>query len=190
MCGNVKKEDLLVMKELAESKKVVAIGEIGLDYHYDNVNKLLQKELFKLQIELANELDLPIIIHNRESSVDVINILSNEIDSKNKGVFHCCEMNFELIKQALKLDYYISFAGPVTFKNAKKAKEAVDMVPLDRLLIETDSPYLAPEPRRGTVNTSANLKFIAEKIAEFKGVYVEEIAEITYNNTVRLFRIF
>ena len=179
--------DVNIIKELAKKDKVVAIGEIGLDYHYDGFQKEKQKELFKAQIQIANEANLPIIIHNRESSIDLINILKNEITANKKGVFHCCEMNQELIKQALSLGYYISFAGPITFKNAKKAKECVELVPLDRLLIETDSPYLAPEPFRGSINNSINVKIVASKIAEFKGLLIEEIAQITYKNTKRLF---
>lgn len=187
--GNVKKEDLLYIKELAQNKKVVAIGEIGLDYHYDNTNKNLQAKLFKELIEIANQVDLPIIIHNRDSNTDLINILKNEINANKKGVFHCCQMNIEFIKQALELDYYISFAGAITFKNAKKAKEVVEFVPLEKLLIETDAPYLAPDPYRGTINSSINVKLIAQKIAEFKNIPLEKVANTTYNNTTKLFEL-
>jgi len=183
--GNI---DLKEIKKLAKNNKVVAIGEIGLDYHYDT-DKEKQKALFKSQIELANDIGLPIVIHNRESSKDLLDILKNEINANKRGVFHCCEMNFELIKEALKLDYYISFAGPVTFKNAKKAKDIIEYVPIEKMLIETDSPYLAPDPLRGTINTSKNIKIIAQKVAEFKEIAIEEVAEITYNNTKKVFNI-
>ena len=126
------------------SKKLVAIGEIGLDYYWSKENKDLQKQAFIKQIELANELDLPIVIHSRDASVDTIDILEKHKVNRT-GIFHCCQLNQELVRQALELGYYISFAGPITFKNSKNAPEVIKMVPIDRILIETDSPYLAPE---------------------------------------------
>ena len=156
------KEDLNKLYELSQNKKVKAIGEIGLDYHYENINKDLQKQYFINQIKIANDLNLPIIIHTRDAIYDTLEIVKNN-KCKNTGVFHCCPHNVELIKEALKIGYYISFSGTVTFKNAKGAKEAVNMVPLDRLLIETDSPYLAPEPYRGRRNNSINVKLTARK---------------------------
>ena len=173
----------------ALNDKVVAIGEIGLDYYWNKDNKELQKKIFKEQINLANELDLPIVIHTREAVMDTINILKNEMECKNKGVFHCCPLNIELIKEALKLGYYISFAGPVTFKNSKNANQVIEIVPLDRILVETDCPYLSPEPLRGTRNDSRNLKYTIAKIAEVKNIEVEEIAKITYENAKRIFKI-
>jgi len=182
-------ESLEQIQELAKQKKVVAIGEIGLDYYWNKENKELQQEIFIKQIEMANELSLPIIVHTRDAVEDIIDILKNKKQCKNKGVFHCCPLNRELIKEVLKLDYYVSFAGPVTFKNAKSADEVIDMVPLERMVIETDCPYLSPDPLRGRRNDSRNLKYIAEKIANVKGMKVEEIAEITYSNAKELFRI-
>ena len=135
-----------------------------------------------------NELKLPIVIHTREAVMDTIDILKNNPVDK-KGVFHCCPFNRELVKEALKLGFYISIAGPVTFKNSKNAEEIINMIPLDRILIETDSPYLAPEPVRGTRNDSRNVKYIAQKIAEFKNVSIEEIAKRTYENTKKIFEI-
>ena len=120
---------------------------------------------------------------------DVIDILKNKKQCKNKGVFHCCPLNRELVKEVLKLDYYISFAGPITFKNVKQADEIINMVPLEKIVIETDCPYLSPDPLRGKRNDSRNLKYIAKKIADVKGKTIEEIAEITYNNAMDLFRI-
>lgn len=154
------KEDLNKLYELSKNKKVKAIGEIGLDYHYENINKDLQKQYFINQIKIANDLNLPIIIHTRDAIYDTLEIVKNN-KCKSAGVFHCCPHNIELIKEALKIGYYISFSGTVTFKNAKGAKEAVNMVPLDRLLIETDSPYLSPEPYRGRRNNSINVKITA-----------------------------
>ena len=121
--------------------------------------------------------------------MDTLDILKNTCPTVKPGVFHCCPLNVELVKEALKLGFYISFAGPVTFKNSKNAREVVEMVPFDRMLIETDSPYLAPEPVRGTRNDSRNVKYVAEKLAEFKGVSVEEIAKCTYENALRVFDI-
>jgi len=177
------------MRELVEHESVVAIGEIGLDYYWNHENKELQKELFISQIELADELNLPIIIHTREASVDTIDILKNKMKCNKKGVFHCCPLNQELVKEALKLDFYISFAGPITYKNTKNAAEIINMVPLEKIVIETDCPYLSPEPKRGTRNDSRNIEYIAKKIAEIKNMEVEEVARITYENTKRLFSI-
>ena len=174
------------IEELAKSYKVVAIGEIGLDYYWNKENKEKQKEIFMEQIKLANKLDLPIVIHTREAVMDTIDILK-KIECKKRGVFHCCPLNRELVKEALKLGFYISFAGPVTFKNSKNAAEIINLVPIERILIETDSPYLSPEPVRGTRNDSRNVKYIAQKIADIKGLTVEEIAKQTYKNAEKIF---
>ena len=179
-----------ITKIIKENKtnKLVAIGEIGLDYYWNKENKELQTEAFIKQIDLANELNLPIVIHSRDASVDTINVIK-EHTVKKAGIFHCCQFNQEMIKQALELGYYISFAGPVTFKNSKNASDIVKLVPLDRILIETDSPYLSPEPNRGKRNDSKNVKFIAQKIANFKEMPIDEIAKITYENALRIFTI-
>ena len=169
-------------------KRIVAVGEIGLDYYWNKENKEIQKALFKKQIELANKYDLPIVIHTREAVYDTIDMLK-ENNINKKGVFHCCPLNRELIKEALKLGFYISFAGPITFKNSKNAEEIINMVPLEKILIETDSPYLAPEPKRGTRNDSRNVKYIAQKIAEFKQIELEKVAKATYENAMRIFNI-
>ncbi len=182
-------EQLEQIKELAQNKKNVAIGEIGLDYYWNQENKKEQKKAFYKQIELANNLNLPIVIHTREAIYDTLDILKNQITPNKKGIFHCCPLNLDLIREALKLGFYISFAGPVTFKNSKNAAEAIKMVPDDRILIETDSPYLAPEPNRGTRNDSRNVKYTAQKIADVKQMSLEEIAQITYENAKRIFKI-
>ena len=170
------------------SKKLVAIGEIGLDYYWNKENKELQKQAFSKQIELANELKLPIVIHSRDASVDTLDIIRNNRVEKN-GIFHCCQLNQELVRQALELGYYISFAGPITFKNSKNAPEIIKMVPIDRILIETDSPYLSPEPNRGKRNDCRNVKYVAQKIAEVKEITLEEIAQKTYKNAMKIFNI-
>lgn len=188
-----KEEELWIMleeiKEIGkQSKKIVAIGEIGLDYHWNEENKELQKQAFVKQIELANEMKLPIVIHTREAVMDTIEILKhNEVILK--GVFHCCPLNEELVKEALKLGFYISFAGPVTFKNSKNAIKVIEMVPIERILIETDSPYLSPEPFRGKRNDPRNVKYVAQKIADVKDISLEEVAKITYQNTKNIFRL-
>ena len=173
-----------------ENSKVLAIGEIGLDYYWEKDEKMreLQRKAFIEQISLANKLSLPIVIHTREAVMDTLKILK-ENNVKNKGVFHCCPLNRELVKEGLKLGFYISFAGPVTFKNSKNANEIIEMVPNDKMLIETDSPYLSPEPLRGRRNDPRNVKYIAKKIAEIKGISVDKVAEITYNNAKKIYKI-
>ena len=175
------KQQIEQIEKIAQSTKIVGIGEIGLDYYWNKENKELQKKAFINQIKLADKMDLPIIIHSREAVMDTIQILK-ENTPKRKGVFHCCPLNIELVKEGLKLGFYISLAGPITFKNSKNADEIIQMIPLEKMLIETDSPYLAPEPNRGTRNDSRNLKYLVEKIAQVKQREPEEIARITYNN--------
>ena len=177
------------IENLAQDKKVVAIGEIGLDYYWNKQNKEIQKHVFIQQIELANKLNLPIVIHTRDAIMDTLEILKNIKKPIKPGVFHCCPLNVELVKEAIKLGFYISCAGPVTFKNSKNAREVVELIPLDKILIETDSPYLAPEPVRGTRNDSRNVKYTAQKIAEFKNMPLEDIAKATYENALRVFDI-
>lgn len=190
IADNVENIDIEIkqLKEIAKNPKVVAIGEIGLDYYWNKENRELQKYAFIKQIELANELNLPIVIHTREAVNDTLEILK-EHPVNQKGVFHCCPLNRELVKEALKLDFYISFAGPITFKNSKNANEIISMVLNDKMLIETDSPYLAPEPYRGTRNDSRNVKYMAEKIASVKDIDVEEVANITNKNACTIFKI-
>lgn len=177
------------IKKLAiQNKKVVAIGEIGLDYYWRKDNKELQKLAFRAQIDLANELNLPISIHTRDAIDDMIQIIMNN-QVKKSGVLHCCPFNTELVKHGLEAGLYIGFGGTCTFKNSKNAKKIIDMVPLNRILVETDSPYLAPEPVRGTRNDPSNLVHIVNKIAEYKNISPEEIANITYKNAEKLFEI-
>ena len=169
------------------NKKVVAVGEIGLDYYWNTDNKELQTKAFIEQIKLANELDLPIVIHTRDAVYDTLEIIKNNPVNK-KGVFHCCPLNIELVKEAVKLGYYISLSGIITFKNAKP-DEIIKFVPEDKLLIETDSPYLSPEPNRGKRNDSSNLIYIINKIAEVKNEEPEKIAKKTCENAKKFFNI-
>jgi len=180
--------DIGKIREIAKNKKIVAIGEIGLDYYWNKENKEIQKEFFIKQIELADELNLPIVIHCRDAVMDTLDILKNVRNPKKRGIFHCCMLNKELIKEAIKLGFYISFSGNVTFKTAKP-EQAVNEVPLDKILIETDSPYLTPEPLRGTRNEPSNVKLVAKKIAEIKGMSIEEIAKITYENAEKIYGV-
>ena len=167
--------------------KVVAIGEIGLDYYWDDTYKAEQKELFRRQIELALELSKPIIVHDREAHGDSLELVSRYPELR--GVFHCYSGSAEMAKELLKRGWYLGFDGPITYKNARKNIETLEICPLDRILIETDSPYLSPVPMRGKRNDSRNLKYIAEKIAEVKGCAAEDIACAAYENGRRLFEI-
>ena len=180
-------KDIQKIKELVTSShKVVAIGEIGLDYHYDGFDKKMQETAFISQIKLANELKLPIAVHTRDAIDDTIQILRN-YKFEYGGVLHCCPFNRELVKHGIENDLYIAFGGTVTFKNSKNAEEIVKMVPKDKILIETDCPYLAPEPFRGTRNDSSNLKYVVEKIALILNCTPEEVAKFTYENAENLF---
>ena len=178
-----------IQKLIKENKKVVAVGEIGLDYHYGDENKENQKISFINQIEIANENLLPIIIHTRDAVDDTIDIIRNKVQIKTKAVLHCCPFNRELVKHGVEKGLYIAFGGTSTFKNSKNAEEIINMVPNDKILIETDCPYLAPEPVRGTRNDSSNLKYIVDKIAEFKRIDSESLAKITYENARNFFNL-
>jgi TatD DNase family protein len=175
--------------EMVKSPKVVAIGEIGLDYYYDYSPKDIQKYWFKRQLELAGELAMPVIVHDRDAHEDIIKILKESEISQIGGVMHCFSGGREMAKILLDMGFYLSFGGPVTFKNARKAVEVLQYVPMDRMLIETDSPYLSPEPLRGKRNDSRNVRLVAEKIAEIKGLDFEFVASETLNNAIRLFGI-
>ena len=181
--------DLEKIESLAQDKKVVAIGEIGLDYYWNKENKDLQKNIFVKQIEIANKMELPISIHTREAVYDTLDILKNRIKVKNTGIFHCCPLNIELIKEAVKLGFYISFSGNITFKNSKNANKCIEAVPIDKLLIETDSPYMTPEPYRGKRNNSIYVKLVAQKIAEVRNMELTDIAKITLENGKKVYKI-
>lgn len=182
-------EDLSWIKELSSHEKVVAIGEMGLDYHWDKSPKGVQKEVFRKQIALAKEVNLPIIIHNRDATEDVVTILKEEGAEEVGGIMHCFTGSAEVARQCMDMNFYISFGGPVTFKNAKKPKEVAKEIPNDRLLIETDCPFLTPHPFRGKRNEPSYVKYVAEQLAELKGLTYEEIASITTENAKRLFRM-
>ncbi len=170
--------------QLLGCEKAVAVGEIGLDYHWRDDNKAAQIECFKCQLRLANELDLPALIHDRDAHADMMEILQ---EVKPKGVVHCFSGSAEMAREIVKLGLYIGIGGVVTFKNAKKLVSVVEAIPLDKILLETDAPFMAPEPLRGRTNNSAYICFVAEKIAEIKGVTREEVLKINRQNVNALF---
>ena len=182
------KDDFDKLVEFINNNKIYAIGECGLDYHWTKENVLEQHELFKLQCDLAIKLDLPIIVHSRDAQKDTFDIIKS-YGGKLKGVMHCYSGSAELAKEYIKLGFYISLGGPVTFKNAKEPKEVATIVPEDRLLIETDSPYLAPTPFRGTRNESSYVKYVLEEIAKLRNIDAEKLDEITTKNAQNLFKI-
>lgn len=172
---------------LSAERKIVAVGEIGLDYHYEIASRTLQREVLAAQLSLADRLGLPVILHSREATSDMLETL--EAAPRVRGVMHCYSGSVETMKRLLKWDFYFGFGGSLTFKNNKKTVEAAAYAPLERILIETDSPYLAPVPMRGKRNTPAYVRYVAEKLAEIKGISTEEIARQTYLNAQRLFEI-
>ncbi|WP_078543214.1 TatD family hydrolase [Litchfieldia alkalitelluris] len=182
-------EDLHWIEELTAHPKVVAIGEMGLDYYWDKSPKDIQKEVFRKQIALAKKVKLPIVIHNRDATADIVEILKEENAAEVGGIMHCFTGSFEVAKQCMDMNFYISFGGPVTFKNAKQPKEVAKQIPLDRLLIETDCPYLTPHPFRGKRNEPSYVKYIAEQLAELKEVTFDEIAQKTSDNALKIFDI-
>lgn len=178
-----------ILKSFANRKKVVAIGEIGLDYYYDNSPRDLQRKWFKEQVNLAKQVDLPVVIHTREAAQETFDILKEAQDGSLRGVLHCYSGSVEMATEYIKLGFYISFAGPVTFKNARSIREVAKSVPLDRLLVETDCPYLTPEPNRGKRNEPIFVKYTAGTIADIRGITYEELAKVTNRNTRELFKI-
>lgn len=185
--GEMQDEDLETLADMAKHEKVVAVGEIGLDYHYDEPGRDMQKLWFEKQLRLAQTLNMPFIVHDRDAHQDTLELLK-KVGYYN-GVMHCFSGSCEMAKILLDLGFYISIAGQVTFKNAPKVKEVAKMVPADRLFIETDSPYLTPEPHRGERNNSANVKFTCAKIAELKGISAEELAKVTLENGKKFYGI-
>lgn len=175
------------LKSLSKEKKVVAIGEIGLDYYYDNAPRDLQKYWFEKQMEWSKEVNLPIVIHSREASQDTFDLV--EKVKPIGGLVHCYSGSLEMAKEYIKKGFYIGIGGTSTFKNAKKIIEVIKELPLSAILIETDAPYLSPVPFRGKRNDSSNLKYIVEKIAEIKSMEIEEVASVTKDNGMKLFKI-
>lgn len=186
--GDMTEADLEEYRSMAQHKKVVAIGEIGLDYYYDDVPRDIQKHWFDRQMALAAELQMPVVVHNRDAHGDSMDMV-RKWAGRVTGVFHCFSGSAEMAQELTKLGWYVSFTGVVTFKNARRALEAVAATPMDRIMIETDAPYLAPVPYRGRRNHSGYVPEVAKKIAEIKGMTLEEVAKITTENGKRFFRI-
>lgn len=174
-------------RALCQNPRVRAIGEIGLDYHYDDIPREIQKNAFRMQLALARELSMPVVVHEREAHEDGMRIIDEFPEVK--GVFHCYSGSLEMAKELVKRGWYIGFTGVVTFKNARKAVEVAEKIPLDRILIETDCPYMAPEPFRGRRNDPSLVPFVAKKIAALRGISAEAAAAATAENARRLFRI-
>jgi len=184
---DMKEGDLEWIESLCAHPKVVGIGEIGLDYYWDTSPKEVQHQVFREQIRLARRLGLPIVIHNRDAHADVVRLLKEENASEVGGIMHCFSGSWEIAKQCLDMNFYLSFGGPVTFKNAVQPKEVLAKTPLDRLLVETDSPYLTPHPYRGKRNESSYVRLVAEAAAEIKGIDLEEIMRNTTENALQVF---
>lgn len=188
--GGLCEEDMQTIKKVCTNPKIKAVGEIGLDYFYDDdVPHELQKKWFARQIELAHEVDLPIIVHDRDAHRDTLDILRACNAEKCGGVVHCFSGSCETAREVLDLGFYIAFGGVLTFKNARRAVESAVYVPIDRILLETDAPYLAPVPHRGERNNSALMRYTAEKLAEIKGMTVSEVEDITLKNAKNCYRI-
>ncbi len=184
---DMKEENLEHLLHMAAYDKVVAIGEIGLDYHYEHSPKSVQKLWFREQLKLAKELDLPVVIHSREASKDTYDLIMEAKLGDRKGVIHCYSGSVEMAKDYIEEGFYIGIGGVITFKNAKKLKEVVKAIPLSKILIETDAPYLAPIPHRGKRNDSTYLKYIIDEIAIIKGVSPDEVEQATYDNGKKMY---
>ena len=185
---NMTEADLEEYRRMSAHKKVVAIGEIGLDYYYDDVPRDIQKYWFDRQMAMAADLDMPVVVHNRDAHGDSMDMVRKWAD-RVSGVMHCFSGSAEMAQELTRLGWYVSFTGSVTFKNARRALEAVAATPIDRIMIETDAPYMAPVPYRGRRNHSGYVPEVAKKIAEIKGLTLEEVASITTENGKRFFRI-
>lgn len=182
-------EDMVELYHMSQQNKIIAIGEIGLDYHYDNVVKERQMHWFIRQLEIAKDRDLPVVIHSRDAAKDTLDIMKEHHNGATPGIIHCFSYGVEMAREYLNMGYYIGVGGVVTFKNAKKLKEVVEYIPLDRIVLETDAPYLAPTPYRGKRNCSLYLTHVAKEIAAIKNVSVEEVCQVTYHNGKSVYKL-
>lgn len=185
--GELNEDNFILLREWCALDKIVAVGETGLDYHWPEPVPALQKDWFERQLTLARQLKLPVIIHSREAAKDTLEIMQAHHAGEIGGVVHCFSYAKEMAREYLNMDFYFGIGGVITFKNSKKLKEAVEYIPMEKILLETDSPYLAPEPYRGRRNSSLNLPYVAQTIADIKGISYEEVVEMTENNARRLF---
>ena len=187
--GSLDEEKFSRMSDLLDLDKIVAVGEIGLDYYWQEPDREIQREWFARQLALAREVKLPVIIHSREAAQETVDIMKAENSQEIGGVIHCYSYSKELARTFLDMGFYFGIGGVLTFKNARKLKEAVEYIPLDRIVVETDCPYLAPEPNRGKRNSSLNLPYVITRLAELKGLEEEEIREAVWRNAHALYRL-
>lgn len=188
-CGELSEENFSIIEKNLQLEKTVAVGEIGLDYYWDTVEKDVQKKWFERQMELAREYKKPMVIHSRDAAKDTLDMMKGCHAEEIGGVIHCFSYGVELAREYLNMGFYLGVGGVVTFKNAKKLKEVVEYAPIDRILLETDCPYLAPVPNRGKRNSSLNLVYVAEEIAKLKNMDYDEVVEITEKNAKRMYGI-
>lgn len=181
--------DILWLKEASKHPKILAIGEIGLDYYWPEPDRDIQKKWFIEQLRLAKEVKIPVVIHSRDAANDTLTIMKDEKASEIGGVIHCYSYAVEHAKEYLEMGFYFGIGGVLTFKNGKKLREVVEYLPMDRIVLETDSPYLAPEPFRGKRNSSLHLPYVIEKISQIKGLSQEEVISITSENANKLYRL-
>ena len=182
-------KNIEVLRELSDDEKCVAIGEIGLDYYYPEPERDLQKKWFVRQLQLAREVDLPVVIHSRDAASDTMEILKNTPMGDNPGVVHCFSYSKEIALECIKMGYYIGVGGVLTFKNGRKLKETVEEIPIERIILETDCPYLAPTPHRGERNSSLYLPLVVDELSKIKGISAEEVIRITEQNAKNMYRI-
>ncbi|MGN0244299.1 MAG: TatD family hydrolase [Lachnospiraceae bacterium] len=187
--GDMTSADMVLLRQMAMDPKIVAIGEIGLDYYYPEPAHEIQKAWFVKQLELARELKMPVVIHSREAAKDTVDIMHEMYAEEIGGVVHCYSYSKEIAKEILDMGFYIGIGGVLTFQNAKRLQEVVEMLPIERIVLETDSPYLAPEPNRGQRNSSLNIPHIAKKIAQIKQMEYDDVIAITEQNAKDLYRI-
>lgn len=187
--AELSEQDMDWLREMSAGKNIVAIGEIGLDYYWDEPERGLQKKWFVRQLELSKEVDLPVIIHSRDAAMDTLSIMKAEHNGVTGGVIHCFSYGVEIAREYLNMGYYLGVGGVLTFNNAKKLKEVAAYAPLSQLVLETDCPYLSPVPNRGKRNSSLNLSYVVEALAEIKGIEKEQVIEETNRNARRLYRL-
>ncbi len=187
--GDMTEDTYAWLKEQCAHPKCVAVGEIGLDYYWDSADRQVQKKWFRRQLQLAGEVQLPVVIHSREAVQDTVQILQEERAGELGGVIHCYSYTKESIKAFLDMGFYIGVGGVLTVKNGKKLREALEYVPMERIVLETDAPYLSPEPNRGRRNSSLNLPYVVKELARLKGISEEDVERITWENGCRLYRM-
>jgi TatD DNase family protein len=187
--AELNEENFKWLQEQCSLEKVVAVGEIGLDYYWEEPEHAVQKEWFERQLLMAKEVKLPVIIHSRDAAKDTLDMMKSLNAEEIGGVIHCFSYTKEMAREYLDMDFYFGIGGVVTFKNSKKLKEAVAYIPMEKIVLETDSPYLSPEPNRGKRNSSLNLPYVAKEIAAIKGIDYEEVLAVTHGNAARLFHI-